>query len=101
MQRETAAAWKKNHQRQIPILVQEILLLQTVGGSGSVLGKYYFVFIVFLHASLGIYYWLLVVRGYSNGHGALGLAQYSHYFVVKSAPFLNLISLLLIFQNPF
>lgn len=36
----------------MPILVQEILLLQTVGGSGSILGMYYCRFIVFLHTSL-------------------------------------------------
>lgn len=50
----------KNHQMQIPILLQEILLLQTVGGLGSILGRYYYIFIVFLHALVGIYYWLLL-----------------------------------------
>lgn len=57
--------------------------------------------IVFLHASLDIYYWVLLVRGYLKRLGAVGLAHYGHYFVVKPIPFLNLISLLRIFQNPF
>lgn len=34
--------------------------------------------------------WLLLVRGYWNGHGPLDLAKYSHYFVLKPAPFLFL-----------
>lgn len=88
MQRETAVSWKKNPQRQIPILVQEILLLRTVGGSGSILGRYYYIFIVFVHASLVIYCWLLLVRRNLNGHGPLDLAQYSHSFVVKPALYL-------------
>lgn len=45
-------------------------------------------FAVYLWCSCMLHSWLLLARGYMNGHGPLDLAQYSHYCVPKPAPFL-------------
>lgn len=81
----------------LPILVQEILLLQTVGGSRNILGKHCCVSIVFLHApllgtiSVRIFEWTWTP----------GSCLVKPLLCFKACPFCVFISLLLVFQNPF
>lgn len=67
-------------------LFRKSCFCKPLGDQGIFLGN----IAVYLLYSCMLCSWLLLVGGYLNGHRPLDLAQYSHYFVSKPAPFLFL-----------